>query len=104
MITLTFSRRSVCMGDDADAGTYTVTMPDGASLGDLMQVLLHGGNGCGWPIPYTGANSRWVVRSNIGDLANIFTDSEGEWHIACRLDALTPLRTLGIEWTYGDRE
>lgn len=103
MIALTFGRRSVCMGDDANAGTYTVQMPDGATLGELMHVLLHGGNGNDWPIPYTGANSRWVVRSNIGDLGTVYTDGAGEWHIRCDLDEASPLARLGITWTYGER-
>ena len=103
MISLTFGRRSVCMGDDADAGTYNIAMPDGATLGDLMRVLLHGGHGNVWPIPYTGALSSWVIRSNIGDLGTIFTDGAGEWHITCRLSETAPLERLGIAWTYGER-
>ncbi|MBR3142783.1 MAG: hypothetical protein IKF09_06445 [Clostridiales bacterium] len=39
MITIKFGRRSVCMGDDADNGIYTIQMPDEASLGDLMRVI-----------------------------------------------------------------
>ena len=104
MIALSLSRRNVCMGDDADAGEYTVTMPEGATLGELLDVLLHGGNGCDWPIPYTGADSRWVIRSDAGDLGRIYTDSEGEWHIACgAFDPRTPLRALGLTWVFGDR-
>lgn len=55
-------------------------------------------------IPYTGANSFWVIKSNIGNLADIFTDTEGEWHIAylaCKEN--TPLNSLGITWAFGDR-
>ena len=104
MGTLTFRRKSVCMGDDAGNGEYTIEMPDTATLGDLMRVILHGGNGNDWPIPYTGANSFWVIKSNIGNLADIFTDTEGEWHIAC-LACMedTPLKNLGITWAFGDR-
>jgi hypothetical protein len=104
MITLSFCRRSVCMGDDAGAGEYTVTMPEGATLGELLYILLHGGNGCDWPIPYTGAHSRWVIRSDAGDLGAIYTDAEGEWHIDSCVDARTPLHALGITWVFGDRE
>ncbi len=104
MGTLTFRRKSVCMGDDAGNGEYTIEMPDTATLGDLMRVILHGGNGNDWPIPYTGANSFWVIKSNIGNLADIFTDTEGEWHIAClACTEDTPLNDLGITWAFGDR-
>ena len=104
MGTLTFRRKSVCMGDDAGNGEYTIEMPDAATLGDLMRVILHGGNGNDWPIPYTGANSFWVIKSNIGNLADIFTDTEGEWHIAClACTEDTPLNDLGITWAFGDR-
>lgn len=92
------------MGDDAGNGEYTIEMPDAATLGDLMNVILHGGNGNDWPIPYSGANSFWVIKSNIGNLADIFTDTEGEWHIAylaCMEN--TPLKSLGITWIFGDR-
>ena len=45
MITITFGRKSVCMGDDAGNGEYIIEMPDTATLGDLMHAILHGGNG-----------------------------------------------------------
>ena len=76
------------MGDDAGNGEYTIEMPDSAKLGDLMKVILHGGNGNGWPIPYTGANSFWVIKSNIGNLADIFTDTAGSGLITNRLPVL----------------
>ncbi len=104
METITFGRRSVSMGDDAGNGKYTIEMPETATLGDLLHVILHGGNGCDWPIPYTGANSFWVIQSNIGKLADIYTDTEGEWHIVCLTGTeSTPLNSLGLTWTYGDR-
>ena len=55
-------------------------LPDDALLRDLIHVSLHGGNGNDWPIPYTGANSHWIIESNIGNLAHIYTDNECEWH------------------------
>jgi len=104
MITITFHRKSVCMGDDAGNGEYTIQMPDTATLGDLMKVILHGGNGNDWPIPYTGASSFWVIKSNLGNLADIFTNQEGEWQTAYSSYAeKTPLRSLGITWIFSDR-
>ena len=104
MISLTFRRKSVCMGDDVGNGEYTVEMPDSATLGDLLHVLLFGGCGNDWPIPYTGANSVWLIDSNIGVLAKIYTDAQGEWHVeAAPYPETTPLRTLGITWTFGGR-
>ena len=104
VVTISFRRVSVCMGDDAGNGEYTIELQDSATLGDLLYAILHGGSGNDWPIPYTGANSCWVIHSDIGDLARIFTDSNGEWHITdycCNEHA--PLKKLGITWTFGGR-
>ena len=99
-----FRRKSVCMGDDVNNGTYTIKMPDSATLGDLLNVVLHGGYGNDWPIPYTGADSFWVIKTNIGKIADIYTDSMGEWHIdSCDIGKDTKLSTLDIEWVFGDR-
>ena len=104
MRSLTYSRKSVCMGDDAGCGKYTLELLEGATLGELMDVLLHGGCGNDWPIPYTGADSLWVIKSNAGRLGTICTDAQGEWHVRCRpLPAETPLAQLAITWVYGDR-
>ena len=83
MLLIEFHRVSVCMGDDVWNGKYTIEMPDDATLGELLYIILHGGNGNIWPIPYTGANSNWWVQSNIGNLAKIYTDNDGEWHQFC---------------------
>lgn len=104
MMKIEFRRESVCMGDDVWNGIYTIEMPEDATLGELLDIILHGGNGNDWPIPYTGADSTWWIHSNIGNLARIYTDSDGEWHISdhCR-DEKTLLKDLGIEWTFGRR-
>ena len=65
MITISFHRKSVCMGDDAGNGEYTIQMPDAATLGDLMHVILRGGNGNGWPIPYTGARLSGKITAEV---------------------------------------
>ena len=104
VITISFRRVSVCMGDDAGNGEYIIELPDSAALGELLHVILYGGCGNDWPIPYTGANSSWVIHSDVGDLARIFTDSDGEWHISdhCRSEQ-TPLKDLGVTWVFGGR-
>ena len=105
MISIEFHRVSVCMGDDAGNGKYIIEMPDDATLGELLYIILNGGNGNGWPIPYTGANSNWWVQSNIGNLAKIYTDNDGKWHIGdyC-CDEQTQLKDLDIKWTFGSRD
>lgn len=45
MIEIKFGRRSVSMGDDVYNGIYTIELPDEATLGDLMKVVLYGGKG-----------------------------------------------------------
>ena len=92
------------MGDDVRNGKYTIEMPDDATLGELLIIILHGGNGNDWPIPYTGADSHWIIESNIGNLAHIYTDNEGEWHTEY-LDIAenARLRELGITSIFGGR-
>ena len=75
-----------------------------AGNGALMRTVLRGGYGNTWPIPYTGADSYWIIKSNIGNLAEIYTDSTGEWHTEYfERGETTPLKGLGIEWVFGDR-
>ena len=77
-------------------------MPDTATLGDLIDVVMHGGNGNEWPIPYTGANSFWVIRSDIGNLADVYTDKDGEWIVSyLEYDERSPLKPLGITGVFG---
>ena len=72
MIRISFRRKSVCMGDDAMIGEYQIEMPDDALHQDLIYVALHGGHGNDWSIPYTGADSHWIIESNIGNLAHTY--------------------------------
>ncbi len=97
---ISFRRKSVCMGDDALNGEYIINMPDDSTLGDLLYVVLHGGCGNDWPIPYTGADTHWVINTNIGKIADIFTDNSGEWHTEAMYDENTMLSELGIEWIF----
>ena len=104
MIRISFRRKSVCMGDDALNGEYQIEMPDDTLLRDLMHVALHGGNGNDWPIPYTGADSHWIIESNIGNLAHIYTDNEGEWHTEyLGIAENARLCELGISSIFGSR-
>ena len=61
------------MGDDVYRGIYKIEMSDDATLGDLIEVLLNGGNGNDWPIPQTSATG-WSVYSDIGRLADVSAD------------------------------
>ena len=104
MLAISFHRVSVCMGDDANNGKQYMGLPDDSTLEDLITAIRKGGSGNEWPIPYTGGNSHWIVNSNIGDLAHVSTDNDGEWHVEYfDFDERTPLRQLGIEWTFAGR-
>lgn len=100
MIQLTFHRVSVCMGDDQGNGIQTVELPDDAVLADLIQVILRGGCGNNWPIPYTGGNAYWAIESNIGILAYL---SDSDLVAYLDIDKNTPLKDLGIVSTFGSR-
>lgn len=100
MITIRYGRRSVSMGDDAYNGIYTLEMPDEATLGDLMRVVLHGGNGNTWPVPTT--STCWNIYSNIGKIADIKQDKTQIDYINIDENAL--LSSLGIKWVYGGHE
>ncbi len=99
---IAYERSGVCAGEDANAYKCIIEMPPESTLDDLMQTVLNGGNGNESPIPITGTNSYWTIKSNIGDLAVINTDSDGAW----RIDFTnhygdTLLCGLGLEWIYG---
>ena len=75
-------------------------------IGKQYQVLwlLHGGNGNDWPIPYTGADSHWIIESDIGNLAHIYTDNAGEWHTEyLGIAENARLSELGITSIFGGR-
>ena len=100
MIAIKYGRRSVCMGDDVYNGIYTIEMPDEAVLGDLMRVILHGGNGNTWPVPST--SGCWNIYSNIGKIADIIPDREQIDYI--NRDENELLSSLGIKWIYCGHE
>ena len=94
-----YCRSSMCMGDDAMRGIYTIQMPDNATLGDLIGVLLCGGNGNDWPVPQTSVIG-WTVYSDIGRVADVSADQKlTDYHIP----AGTGLAELQIAWVYAER-
>lgn len=100
MITIRFGRRSVCMGDDVNNGIYTIEMPADATLGELIGVVMKGGNGNTWPIPIT--STCWNLYSNIGRIADIIPEKKQIDYI--NRDEEEMLSSLGIEWVYGGHE
>ncbi|MDO4493796.1 MAG: hypothetical protein Q4C53_07935 [Clostridia bacterium] len=94
-----YSRRPLCMGDDAMNSVYTIALPRNATLGELLRALATRGHGNDWPIP---SGDHWRIRSNRGDLANLNTRTgETEYLMA---DADTPIASLGLKWVYADFE
>lgn len=104
MTTIKYTRRAVCLADDARSRNCTVEMPDGATLAELVGVLLRGGNGNTWPIPTwpTPGHGGWLIYSNIGRIAAVSGDGESVEY--CGADGSAKISTLGIEWVFGARE
>ncbi|MBP5607205.1 MAG: hypothetical protein J6X66_02910 [Lachnospiraceae bacterium] len=100
MITIRFGRRSLSMGDDVNNGIYTIEIPDDATLGELIGVIMNGGNGNTWPIPST--STCWNLYSNIGRIADIIPDKKQIDYI--NRDEGEPLSSLGIKWIFGGHE
>ena len=100
MITIRYGSRSVCMGDDVNNGIYTIEMPDEATLGDLMRVVMHGGDGNTRPIPTT--STTWQIYTNIGMVAEIMPEKK-EIHYIDH-DEKASLYSSGIIWVYGCHE
>lgn len=100
MKTIKYGRRSVCMGDDVNNGIYTIEMPDESTLGDLIKVVLHGGNGNTWPIPTT--STCWNIYTNIGKIADIVPENKSI--VYADLNENTSLSSLAILWVYGCHE
>ncbi len=94
-----YNRRALCMGDDVYNGVYDISMPDDATLADLIFILINGGNGNDWPIPMT-SEIGWTVYSNVGKIADVTADKK-------QIDYLDPkdakISELGIVWVFGAR-
>ena len=99
-IRIRFNRRALCAGDDVNNGIYDIQMPEYAMLSDLIEVLLHGGNGCDWPIPWD--HDGWLIYSNIGNIAHVSGDLKRVEY--CGVQGSAELSGLGIEWVFGEYE
>ena len=98
-MTILYNRRALCMGDDVYNGVYRIRMADDAALGDLVGILLRGGNGNDWPIPQTSVIG-WTVYSNIGKIADVSADHKRiDFHISEKAS----ISELGIKWVFGAR-
>ena len=99
MMIVRYCRSSMCMGDDVMRGIYTIQMPDNATLGDLIGVLLCGGSGNDWPIPQTSLIG-WTVYSDIGRVADVSADHRVTGVIRTRLKrrlfGIFPLLVLAL--------
>ena len=100
MITIRYNRRALCMGDDIYNGVYEIRLPDDAALKDLVSVMMHGGNGNGWPLPQN--HGGWVIHTNAGVIAHVSPDQKSVQY--CDGDGSTGLAGSGIEWAFGEYE
>ena len=92
------------MADDVNAGKCIIKMSDFATLGDLIEVLYYGGNGNTRAIPKPPEGVYWLIDSNIGHLAKISLDENGDIkteYITFHRD--TPLCAIGIDSTFAGR-
>ena len=79
MIKIKYSRSSVCMGDDVNAGEYTLMFNDTDTLKDLIERIID--NKTERSLAFTGSSTNWIIKSNIGDLARITVDDNYKWVI-----------------------
>lgn len=101
MLKIKYTRKSVCMGDDVNCGTYTITFNNKTTLEDLINNLIKGGNGNDWPLAYTGSSTFWNIDSNIGKLGELYIDETDEWCINYNYPKDSLLKELGIEYVKG---
>ena len=101
MIKIVYSRRSVCMGDDVNAGEYILSFDNNASLRDLIEKIINGNTERS--LAFTGSSTHWIIKSNIGDLAEITVDDNYKWvvkYLNYKLD--DKIKTLKIEYIRGE--
>ena len=101
-IHLTYSRESVCMGDDYLNRDIKINRPGNATLQDLISYITNYHTDDGYAaIPYTGGNSVWKIMAGDKALAEV-TDS-GEIVSYCGNEPCTPLKDLGLSKLNGKR-
>ncbi|MDO4483715.1 MAG: hypothetical protein Q4C54_04580 [Clostridia bacterium] len=71
MIQVQYSRTAVGMGDEYMMGIYTITLPESATLSDLINTALDGGHGNDWPIAHVVGDPEWLIESDRGTLASV---------------------------------
>jgi len=104
---LTYSRESVCMGDDYLNRSLHIDWADYATLGDLIEHLCSYNDEKGYAaIPYTGGSTYWYITGTGTDgeektLAEV--KDSGEIVSFCGNDPHTTLRDLGITKLHGKR-
>lgn len=104
MIKIKYTREAVCLGDDVSNGNYTITLKNTSTLEDLINCLIHGGNGNNWSLAFTGSSTHWIIKSNIKDLAEVYVDDKYNWCINyLNYDKDTLLKNLNIEYVKGVR-
>ena len=101
MIKIKYSRRSVCMGDDANAGEYILKFDNNATLKDLIEKIINVDTDRS--LAFTGPSTEWIIKSNIGDLARVTVDEDYEWVIEYLNHKPTDeLKSLKIEYIRGE--
>ena len=101
MIKIVYSRRSVCMGDDVNAGEYILKFKDTATLKELLEIITS--NKTKRSLAFTGPKTEWTIKSNIGDIAVITVDKDYNWvsnYLNYSQD--TKLKELSIEYIRGE--
>lgn len=101
MVTIKYYRESCCAADDYVNCDQTITMPDNATLSDLVHYILHTHFGNYSFIPYTGGGSLWVLTSNAGNLATVSDDQERIIYI--NFAPTTLLKDIGVKEIYAKR-
>ena len=101
MIKIKYTRRSVCMGDDVNAGDYILKLPNNATLSELMEKIINVKTERS--LAFTGSSTDWIIKSNIGNLAEITVDEKYNWVIKYfNYKPNDKLKKLKIEYIRGE--